>query len=149
MPASSGLARRAAWLCYFLAVGGSVWLFYELIRLWQALPGSVDEDIYRSDSTFVAVLTLLLLVIAEGLRRGFKWAMWLAAALASVLISPVMPFVVFCLAAGVFLVRRGVPWAIVLPSIFVLFLTPGAIWYASGKGGHMSFLLLWPFGLPW
>ncbi len=67
----------------------------------------------------------------------------------SVVVSLEMPYVVGCVAVAVFMVRRGVPWAIVLPAIFSLAITPGGIWYASGKGGHMSFLLLWPFGLPW
>jgi hypothetical protein len=136
-------------LFYLLAIGGVVWLAYQLILLRHATPGSPDEDIYRSDSVTVAVLTLLLLLIGEGLRRAHKWALWLAAALASLVVSPAMPYVVGCLAVGVFMFRRGVPWAIVLPSLFSLIVAPGGIWYASGKGGHMSFLLLWPFGLPW
>ncbi len=70
MPVSPGFARRTEWLFYLPAIGAGVWLAYELIQLRLATPGSPDEYIYRSDSVSALVLTLLLLLIGEGLRRA-------------------------------------------------------------------------------
>jgi len=151
MPDSRVLARHAAWVFFALSLGGVVWLAYELIRLWQVTPGSPEAYIYRSDSGTVAVLTLFVLIIGVGLRLGHKWAMWLAigVVIAVATGSLMAPFVVGCLAAGVFMMRRGFAKAIVLPLTFLVIIAPGGIFYLSGKGGHMSFLLLFPFALPW
>jgi Flp pilus assembly protein protease CpaA len=44
---------------------------------------------------------------------------------------------------------RSLPWGVVLPALFLIVVTPLAVFVASGAGTHMSPLMLYPFALPW
>ena len=44
---------------------------------------------------------------------------------------------------------RALSWGMVLPVLFLIVVTPLAVFVASGAGTHMSPLMLYPFALPW
>lgn len=44
---------------------------------------------------------------------------------------------------------RSLSWGMVLPVLFLIIVTPLAVFVASGAGTHMSPLMLYPFALPW
>jgi hypothetical protein len=45
--------------------------------------------------------------------------------------------------------RAKLPIAFVLPALFLVIVTPIAVFVASGAGTHMSPLMLYPFASPW
>ena len=85
-------------------------------------------------------------------RRGV-WARWVAGAI-GVLLLLLFPIgtilgllILFVLFAWI--APRTPPWAVVLPVLFLIVVTPLAVFVASGAGTHMSPLMLYPFALPW
>ncbi len=87
-------------------------------------------------------------------RRRGTWAIWLAGAMVVLSLAwgvetvLVLTFIGACAAAGVFL-SRYIPKTIVLPVIFLVMMAPFASFVFSGKGGHMTPLMLYPFAIPW
>lgn len=78
---------------------------------------------------------------------------WVAGAIGVLLLLlfPIGTILGLLILFGLFawIVPRTLPWGMVLPALFLIVVTPLAVFVASGAGTHMSPLMLYPFALPW